>query len=276
MARDFRYQKHAPLLIWNLTRNRVIITPMVTKERTGIIYLYVFPDGTMYVGQTWRSLRKRHTAHLGDNLTVDVCAIQKHKTEPVIIAGGITTQKALDEFERFYIKELGTMSPNGWNETDGGNGCGIKHSAITRAKRARSMREVWKRRGFREAQSERRRQLWTNPEFRKKCKAGQAIAQAKDDYKEKHRVITTARWADANSSLRKSVNKKGKTFSENYRKAHEEKAMSLGYELRNGYKLCDTARGGCGKYLPLADFRKRRKGLFGAQTRCKACRAKKK
>ena len=105
-------------------------------KRLGTIYLIInLINGKMYVGQTRRSLEERINEHrrCKNDIGVDL-AIQKYGWEnfKVEILEVCPVDK-LNEREIFWIAELNTKVPNGYNMTDGGDG-GINPSPETRAK----------------------------------------------------------------------------------------------------------------------------------------------
>ncbi len=105
-------------------------------KRLGTIYLIInLINGKKYVGQTRRSLEERINEHrrCKNDIGVDL-AIQKYGWEnfKVEIIEVCPVDK-LNEREIFWIAELNTKVPNGYNLTEGGDG-GINPSAETRAK----------------------------------------------------------------------------------------------------------------------------------------------
>jgi len=63
-------------------------------------------------------------------------AIRKYGPESFTheILERMTTEAGAKRAEQLWIRELGTRAPNGYNLTDGGEGCvGYRHSAQTRA-----------------------------------------------------------------------------------------------------------------------------------------------
>lgn len=100
-------------------------------------------NGKQYVGQTndfkqreydW----KRATYYAGPiiNRARDKYGIENFKAEVLKECG---TQEQLNFWEQYYIKELDTKVPNGYNLTDGGGGCsGYHHTEEQRAKLSES------------------------------------------------------------------------------------------------------------------------------------------
>lgn len=83
----------------------------------------------VYIGQTKRSIEKRFQEHTtlteAKRSLVFARAIQKYgadKFHVELLQDGLTSTEALDAAEIRYIKEFGSIAPNGYNVTDGGLG----------------------------------------------------------------------------------------------------------------------------------------------------------
>jgi group I intron endonuclease len=83
----------------------------------------------VYVGQTKRSIEKRFQEHTtlteAKRSLVLARAIQKYgadKFHVELLQDGLTSTEALDAAEIRYIKEFGSLAPNGYNVTEGGLG----------------------------------------------------------------------------------------------------------------------------------------------------------
>lgn len=96
---------------------------MENEILTGIIYKITSPSGKVYVGQTVRSFEKRMQEHKQESscCTTVSRAIQKYKDQMKyeIIEDNVP-QEQLDEREIYWIKELNSLAPNGYNCTTGG------------------------------------------------------------------------------------------------------------------------------------------------------------
>lgn len=105
-------------------------------KKSMVIYLLTDrTNGLKYVGQTTRTLGKRMQAHRTAQRTYIDRAIKDHgwKNFTVEILDECSTPAELDEREIFWIATLGTKFPNGYNMTDGGEGCsGYKVSQQSR------------------------------------------------------------------------------------------------------------------------------------------------
>jgi predicted DNA-binding protein len=90
---------------------------------TGIIYKITSPLGKVYVGQTIRSFEKRMKEHKRDSsrCTLIKRAIDKYGNEMVYeIIEEDVPQEHLDDREIYWIKELNSLAPDGYNCNTGG------------------------------------------------------------------------------------------------------------------------------------------------------------
>ena len=91
--------------------------------RKGIIYKITSPSGKVYVGQTTRSFQTRVQEHKRDSsgCTALKSAIDKYKDQMKYeIIEEDVHQEHLDEREIYWITELNSLAPNGYNCTTGG------------------------------------------------------------------------------------------------------------------------------------------------------------
>jgi group I intron endonuclease len=94
-------------------------------------------NGKLYIGQTKQSLQARFYRHLRRasnelHYTYALCnAIRKHGAESFecVEIETVNSLKEADEREVYWIELLNTLSPNGYNMTEGGKGTeGYKHT----------------------------------------------------------------------------------------------------------------------------------------------------
>lgn len=101
-------------------------------------------NGKQYVGQTnnfknreydWKCIKAIYAnKHLSN--ARNKYGLENWKVE---ILKECETQDELNKWEKYYINELNTKTPNGYNLTDGGNGIsGFKHSEETKKKMSES------------------------------------------------------------------------------------------------------------------------------------------
>lgn len=92
--------------------------------RKGIIYKITSPSGKVYVGQTIKKFSDRISQHKSNssNCTLVKRAIDKYKDQMKyeIIEDNVP-QEQLDEREIHWIKELNSLTPNGYNCNSGGD-----------------------------------------------------------------------------------------------------------------------------------------------------------
>lgn len=95
---------------------------MLTKEnKSGIYCIKNKIDGKMYVGKGKDVLKRMKQKHVGSRYLSN--AIEKYGVEnfEFSILENCDIDK-LNDREKFYIKELETIAPNGYNLTEGGDG----------------------------------------------------------------------------------------------------------------------------------------------------------
>lgn len=105
----------------------------IIQENTGIIYKATFPNGKMYIGQTFKGLERRKQGHKTASEKIEKTynfpfyrAIRKYGWDNIqweIIDTGNTIEE-LDEKEKYWIKQLNTYinckNSQGYNATIGG------------------------------------------------------------------------------------------------------------------------------------------------------------
>ena len=96
----------------------------VTEGPRGIIYKITSPSGKVYVGQTIQEFKHRIRSHQrkDSKCTLLKRAIQKYGDEMKYeIVEEDVPQEHLDEREIYWINELHSLAPNGYNLNTGGN-----------------------------------------------------------------------------------------------------------------------------------------------------------
>lgn len=99
----------------------------------GFIYCLTFPSGKKYVGKTEKTIKDRVSDHKRPTNRCRLVrnAYNKYKTFTVEKILEVD-DKDLSYWEKHYIKEFKTLSPNGYNLTEGGEGG--RHCEETRQK----------------------------------------------------------------------------------------------------------------------------------------------
>lgn len=95
----------------------------------------------MYVGQTKRSVKTRWIQHCQKAPSRGKCtalygAIQKYGKEnfTIEVIDQVESKSELSEKERYWIKHLNTLAPNGYNLTEGGESTVFTEEALVRMK----------------------------------------------------------------------------------------------------------------------------------------------
>ena len=121
------------------------------------VYAIGFPNGKLYIGITSLTAAKRLSPHVADMLRGSKCAVHQalrkygRNVKLMALAQGVAPNEAKD-LEIWWISQLSTMAPDGYNLTVGGDGAvgyrqtddarvkmskaqiGKKHTAETKAK----------------------------------------------------------------------------------------------------------------------------------------------
>jgi len=145
-----------------------------------ILYRLAFSSGKAYVGQTVRSVKIRMNQHRqsvasGSQLPVH-CAWRKHGEPVITVLAEFETHDELHAAEIAAIAELGTMSPNGYNVSIGGDTAPSKNPKVAakiavKAKGrkikdttrvADATRRKWQDDGYRQKVSDGLKAFWTD------------------------------------------------------------------------------------------------------------------
>ena len=162
-----------------------------------IYYIHFRTSNKGYVGQTI-AFERRMKEHQKPNSGCRYLkhAIQCHGFEDceITIIETDLEQEDANDLETFYIRELNTLVPHGYNINEGGN-C------------APMLQET------KDILAEFARSRWADPEFREK----QIEIMNTDEYKEKHRVNSTKMWEDPEFREKMSIISKERWATEEYR-----------------------------------------------------------
>jgi len=130
-----------------------------------IVYLLQFPNGKSYVGRTTKTLKARFRNHINAANKGSRCAvhaaIRKYGADCVSIlslAQGLSWAESA-EVEIQWIEDLGTMTPNGYNMTRGGEGV-VDPSGAVAAKISQTLRGHAVSERTRTAVSEAAKRMW--------------------------------------------------------------------------------------------------------------------
>lgn len=162
-----------------------------------LIYKLMFSSGKSYIGQTVRTLQTRITQHrqsvrLGSLLAVH-CAWREHGDPEVTVLCVCATQEETHEAERRLIDEHGTMSPNGYNISHGGDTAPSKSPMVAAKISAKALgRQVSEE--TRQVIGSRSKASWATDEYREKV--GSAIKRAYEnpEVRQRHSSAVKAAW----------------------------------------------------------------------------------
>lgn len=110
-------------------------SPQPPNESLGVVYkITCLVNGKPYIGQTRQKLNRRMSGHKRSKVKRGIdAAIEKYGWENFTVEVIETCPvEQLNEREKFWIAELNSKDPNGYNLTDGGSG--TNPSDETRAK----------------------------------------------------------------------------------------------------------------------------------------------
>ena len=204
---------------------------MVTMQSISMVVYKITSllNGMIYVGKTTRSLKERIGEHCRQkNTSLIDRAIQKHGLENFIVEvlEQCETIEQLNEREIFWIAKLNCKHPNGYNQTDGGDGLtgctdstrqklseinkGKKMPDTARAKLSAKQTEIANRPG----ESERRSQ-WMTDYYAKPGSIEKKSAEQKKRFenpveREKARQRSTGRKHKDSAKMKLSATKKQK------------------------------------------------------------------
>ena len=173
-------------------------------EQSGFLYKLTFPNGKEYIGITKRTVNRRFAAHVSSarcaNTTCAVhSAIIKYGEKNVNVETLlIANYKSLKEIEQKAIAVFGTLVPNGYNITRGGD------SVSDSARSEESRKKI--------GDASRGRTM--SAEAREKIGAAQKGRRHTDQTKEKIRLARIGTKRSAETLLKMSASLKGKRLSE--------------------------------------------------------------
>ena len=189
----------------------------------GCVYLITSPSGKQYVGMTARSFNERWKQHCwaardGSRLHLHR-AIRKHGAESfeTTILAESDSDEELKSLEIAKIKELGTLSPKGYNLTKGGDGVraceelNVRNSVTKKAQRA-DPSSAYNRPQWRELMSRASRANWDDPN---------SVVNSKE-YREKSRRSKQRRFPNlfCEGAIFRSMREAGRNLAMDYVRIH--------------------------------------------------------
>lgn len=206
------------------------------------LYRLAFSSGKAYVGQTVRSVKIRMNQHRqsvasGSQLPVH-CAWRKHGEPVITVLAEFETHDELHAAEIAAIVELGTMSPNGYNVSIGGDTAPSKNPEVAAKIAAKATGRKIKD-TTRVAEATRRK--WQDDGYRQKVSDGLKAAWTDD------RRVATSNWVKESWEKRKAdgyvVSEATKQKLASYERTAETRAkMSASAKLRTAPKLDSEAQ----------------------------------
>lgn len=92
-------------------------------KKKGCIYLLIFPNNKVYIGQTTNTISRRITGHCSNKSSCRKLknAIQKHSQFRVMVLSSNLSLEQLNAYEVFFIKAYDSIGTSGYNLQGGGN-----------------------------------------------------------------------------------------------------------------------------------------------------------
>ena len=137
-----------------------------------ILYKLTFTSGKSYIGQTVRDMATRFTQHKQSAMRRDSqlpvhCAWRKHGEPLLEVIGEYQTVEELHAAEILAIKDQGTLAPNGYNVSYGGDTAPSKNPDVA-AKISDKAKGRKLKPEFKEVFSQAAKRNWENEEYRQK------------------------------------------------------------------------------------------------------------
>lgn len=163
----------------------------------GIIYKLTFASGKSYIGQTVRTMNTRMTAHRnvansGSLLAVH-CAWREHGEPNVEILATTDDQEQLHKLEIALIAEHKTISPNGYNISEGGDTAPSKSPEVAAKIAAKALGRKWSEEKKLQM-AEAMRKKWEDPEYRKAVISGVNKSNLSQEVAEKRSISARSAW----------------------------------------------------------------------------------
>lgn len=155
-----------------------------------ILYKLVFASGKAYIGQTARNMNVRIAQHKrsvksGSELPVH-CAWRKYGAPSVCVVAEFETQDELHAAEKAAIIAVGTLAPQGYNVSYGGDSAPSKNPEVAAKIAAKASGRKFEDTS---SWSEAAVKLWQDAEYRKKVSDG-----LKASWDENRKAATSSRF----------------------------------------------------------------------------------
>lgn len=184
-------------------------------ENNYLIYCFTAPNGRRYVGQT-KNLERRIRKHQNDNgCTLFFSAIKKYGfenfTQEILIAN-LSISDA-NYWEAFYIKELNTLSPQGYNLRTGGKNYIVSSETRARMSAASKGRVVAEETRLKISKANTGKTR-TDAEKKKMSVAGKLRIAISEETKKKMSESKKGHFVSEETRLKISESQKGKIIAE--------------------------------------------------------------
>jgi group I intron endonuclease len=173
----------------------------------GHIYKHTSPSGKAYIGQSMQKPEARWKQHVQDamrgNDLIFGQAIRKYGPDAFtseILHEGIDDPDELDRLEVQAIAAHGTLIPEGYNMTTGGNCYRLEPEVRKRV--SEGQKRVWSDPEYREWRSEQMKAVWEDPEYRERHAAAQAEFMDDLEYRAKLSAGMKAVWENRSPEQR--------------------------------------------------------------------------
>ena len=205
-------------------------------------------DGMVYVGQTKCAVSRRWTEHKRDSKNEKIRArahsflhnaMFKHgaDTFEVCVLDTGASRKELNEKESYWIQELNSLSPNGYNIRTGGWDSTFTEDTL--AKIGRISRERWAIPGHKEMMAKISKEINQDPVVRHKHRVNSTKMWENPDYRLRHADSMKAVVKQKKSVWEERKNLTGKSFTEEHcRKISTSKAGKTINKTEDDIRKC--------------------------------------
>ena len=219
-------------------------------------YIYLIIDLTnlkKYVGQHHYHLEKLDSNYHGSGTIISKIYKKRPHTLKEVYLKTCYTQEELDEWEKYYIKFYNTLYPNGYNLTEGGNGCVACEE--TRKKISESNKGRIAPNKGKPMSEEQKKKLSESLKGRIAPNKGKPMSEEQkrklseinkgkhhsDETKRKMSEKRKGRHHTEESKKKMSESNKGKQFSEEHRRKISESKKNISEETRK--KISESRKG---------------------------------
>ena len=200
-----------------------------------ILYKLVFASGKAYIGQTSRTMNKRMTQHRRsarkDSLLPVHCAWRKYGEPEISVVAEFDTQDELHAAEKAAIIALGTLTPQGYNVSYGGETAPSKNPEVAAKIGAKqlgrrfedttawsnALKELWKDADYRQKVSDGLKAAWTDEKRLKRSEFSKSVWEKRKEAgysmseETKQKLATYERTPEARAKMSESAKARKRT-----------------------------------------------------------------